>query len=157
MDNFNWGVRRQSLSRLEGTEEAGEVSFVYYFFGQLFVYKKKIGFTKLSISGQFIFGYEQPLWHDSNIVQKGISRWCWSRRILRWWNGIGNYYEYFSVYRFDVKIKKLYFFFCSKHLPEVMKTTVELHPLIQLLLLWCILQMLWNPEGMYTLFTYVSC
>ena len=42
MDNFNWGVRRQSLSRLEGTEEAGEVSFVYYFFGQLFDYKKKI-------------------------------------------------------------------------------------------------------------------
>ena len=72
MDNFNWGVRRQSLSRLEGTEEAGEVSFVYYFFGQLFVYKKKFGFTKLSISGQFIFGYEQPLRHDSNIVQKGI-------------------------------------------------------------------------------------
>ena len=26
MDNFNWGVRRPSLSRLEGTEEAGEAS-----------------------------------------------------------------------------------------------------------------------------------
>ena len=26
MDNFNWGVRRPSLSRLEGTEETGEAS-----------------------------------------------------------------------------------------------------------------------------------
>ena len=26
VDNFNWGVRRPSLSRLEGTEEAGEAS-----------------------------------------------------------------------------------------------------------------------------------
>ena len=31
MDNFNWGVRRQSISRLEGTEEAGEVMFCLLF------------------------------------------------------------------------------------------------------------------------------
>ena len=29
MDNFNWGVRRQSISRLEGTEEAGEVNDLF--------------------------------------------------------------------------------------------------------------------------------
>ena len=62
MDNFNWGVRRQSISRLEGTEEAGEVNVLFtkylviaavclqgYLISRIFF---------LLFTGQLIFGYE---------------------------------------------------------------------------------------------------
>ena len=136
MDNFNWGVRRQSISRLEGTEEAGEVNVLFTIWSsQLFVYKD------IWFHGYIFFNLQASLSSAMNSLSDMTP--ILSKRESR--GGVGaeessddemgsvSFQKKYFVYRCHVK--KPFFFSCSKYPPEVMKTTVELHHLFQLLLL----------------------
>ena len=137
MDNFNWGVRRQSISRLEGTEEAGEVNVLF----TKYLVIAAVCLQGYLISRIFFFCYLQASLSSAMNSLSDMTP-ILSKRESR--GGVGaeessddemgsvSFQKKYFVYRCHIK-KPI--FSCSKYPPEVMKTTVELHHLFQLLLL----------------------